>query len=292
MSISDWRERLRVPLLLAPALTVIIVLFLGGLMMGLMQSFGYMPLIGNVDLSLDAYVNVFTDAGFLRSLALTLWVSLSSTALATILAVACALALRREFPGKRVVMFVFQLNIPVPHLVGAIGALFLLSQSGLLARVAYAVGAISEASAFPALVYDKYGASIIFEYVWKALPFTGVIVLANLQSLGQDYENLARTLGANRWQRLRYVILPLISPGLLRASIMVFAFTFGSFEVPYLLGQRFPSVLPVLAYRSYHDVDLNARPEAMAMSMVIAGMISLLVLGYMKLMETQVRSEN
>lgn len=292
MLIRDWRERLHIRLLLAPATLVIVVLFIGGLVTGLAQSFGYMPLIGSFDLSLDAYVNVFTDNGFLRSLLLTFWVSLTSTGLATILAVVCALALRRDFPGKRLVMFVFQLNIPVPHLVGAIGTLFLLSQSGLMARVAYAIGAISGAGDFPALVYDKYGIAIIFEYLWKAVPFTGVIVLANLQSLGKDYENIARTLGANWWQRLRYVILPLIAPGLLRASIMVFAFTFGSFEVPFLLGQRFPSVLPVLAYRSYHDVDLNARPEAMAMSIVIAVLIGLLVLGYMKLMETQVRSEN
>ena len=94
---------------------------------------------------------------------------------------------------------------------------------------------------------------------------TGLIVLAVLQSIGEDYEDLARTLGANSWQRFRYVILPLIMPGVLSSSVLVFAFTFGAFEIPYLLGQRFPSALPVLSYRAYTDVDLNSRPEAMAM---------------------------
>ena len=102
---------------------------------------------------------------------------------------------------------------------------------------------------------------------------------------------VARTLGAGAWQRLRHVIIPLIMPGILRSSILVFAFTFGTFEVPYLLGQTYPAVLPVLAYRNYHDVDLNARPEAMAMSIVIAAIIVVLILLYMKLMETYVRSE-
>jgi putative spermidine/putrescine transport system permease protein len=179
----------------------------------------------------------------------------------------------------------------LPHIVGAIGILFLFSQSGMIARIAHMGGLISKSSEFPAMVWDKYAIGIIIEYLWKTVPFTGVILLAVLQSVGEDYEDVARSLGANRWQRLWNVIIPLVMPGLLRASILVFAFTFGAFEIPFLLGQRYPSALPVLAYRSYHDVDLNARPEAMAMMMVIAALIMILILIYMKLTETYVRSD-
>jgi len=80
-------------------------------------------------------------------------------------------------------------------------------------------------------------------------------------------------------------------PGILSSSILVFAFTFGAFEVPLLLGQRYPSALPVLAYRSYTDIDLNARPEAMAMSVVIAVIISLLVFAYMQLTRRYLRKD-
>jgi putative spermidine/putrescine transport system permease protein len=288
---ADWRERLRIPILLAPAMVIIIVLFMGGLVMGLLQSLGYLPWAENYRWSFDAYVKIFNDKGFLRSLALTFWIGFASTILSMILAMVCALVLRRDFPGKRFVMFIFQLNVPLPHIVGAIGVLFLFSQSGMLARVAHAIGLITESSQFPALVYDKYAIGIILEYLWKAVPFTGVIVLAVLQSVGEDYENVAQSLGANRWQRLWNVIVPLATPGLLRASVLVFAFTFGAFEVPYLLGQRFPSALPVLAYRSYHDVDLNVRPEAMAMSMIIAVLIIVLIMIYMRLSEMYVRSD-
>jgi len=288
---ADWRERLRIPILLAPAMGIIIVLFMGGLVMGLLQSLGYLPWAENYRWSFDAYVKIFNDKGFLRSLALTFWIGFASTILSMILAMVCALVLRRDFPGKRFVMFIFQLNVPLPHIVGAIGVLFLFSQSGMLARVAHAIGLITESSQFPALVYDKYAIGIILEYLWKAVPFTGVIVLAVLQSVGEDYENVAQSLGANRWQRLWNVIVPLATPGLLRASVLVFAFTFGAFEVPYLLGQRFPSALPVLAYRSYHDVDLNVRPEAMAMSMIIAVLIIVLIMIYMRLSEMYVRSD-
>jgi putative spermidine/putrescine transport system permease protein len=291
MQISEWLERLRIATMLLPALAVIGVLFLGGLALGLVQSFDYVPILGRTQFTLQPYANLLTDRAFLRSLALTAWIGLASTGVSTVLATLTALALRRDFGGKRIVTFLFQLNIPVPHTVGAIAVMFLFTQSGLLARIAHLMSLIAEPSDFPALIYDPFSLGIILEYLWKSVPFTGTILLAVLQSVSEDYENVARNLGANRWQRFRYVLWPLMLPGMLRASILVFAFTFGSFEVPYLLGQTYPAALPVLAYRHYHDVDLNARPEAMAMSMVIAVIIVLLILVYMKLAETYVRSD-
>jgi len=287
--VIPWRERLRIPLMLSPALAVIVILFMGGLLLGVMQSFGYLPIIGHYEFTLDAYRHIFSREDFYRSLILTGWIGFASTALSTILAIVCALTLRQTFRGKRWVTFIFQLNIPIPHIVGAVGILFLFSQSGFLARLAYMTHLINEQSDFPALVYDRYAIGIILEYLWKTTCFTGVIVLAVLQSVGEDYEDLARTLGANRWQRFRYVVLPLIMPGILSSSVLVFAFTFGAFEIPYLLGQRYPSALPVLAFRNYTDVDLNARPDAMAMSVFIAVLITVLIFIYMKVTRAYLR---
>lgn len=125
-----WRERLRVPLMLSPALAVILILFMGGLVMGVMQSLGYMPIIGRYDLTLDAYRNIFTREDFYRSLILTVWIGFASTVLSTILAIGCALVLRQAFRGKRGVTFIFQFNIPIPHIVGAIGILFCSRKAG------------------------------------------------------------------------------------------------------------------------------------------------------------------
>jgi putative spermidine/putrescine transport system permease protein len=288
---NGWRESARIALLLLPVLAVVMVLFLGGLGLGLLQSLDYMPLIGRTEPSLQPYVTLFSDPVFFRSLGLTLWVSVASTLLSVVIATLCALALRRDFVGRRWVTFIFQLNIPVPHLVGAIAVMFLFAQSGVLARIANWMGTIGEPSDFPALIFDPYGTGIVLEYLWKSVPFTGVVLLAVLQSVSEDYESVARNLGATSWQRFRYVLWPLMLPGMLRSSILVFAFTFGTFEVPYLLGQTYPTVLPVLAYRNYVDVDLNARPEAMAMSMVITALVTLLILAYMRLAEVFVRAE-
>ncbi len=270
--------------MLAPALAVIGGLFGGGLLMALLQSVGYAPAIGRTEFSLEAYRRVFSSPAFGRSLLLTVWMAGVSTVVSTSLALLAALTLRRAFRGKRAATFIFQSNLPIPHLVGAIAILFLFTQSGFLARLGHLVGVIQVPGDFPALVFDPLALGVILEYVWKSSVFTGVILLAALQAMGEDYEETARTLGASRWQRFRYVTLPLLRPALLSASILVFAFTFGAFEAPLLLGARYPSALPVLAYRLYSDVDLNARPEAMAMSVVIAGIITILILLYMRLL--------
>ena len=99
----------------------------------------------------------------------------------------------------------------MPHLIGAIGILYLFSQSGSFARLAFQCGIITRPSEFPELVFDPYAIGIILQYVWKETPFIGVIILANINSLIDDYESVARSLGASKWQSFRYVFLPFLS---------------------------------------------------------------------------------
>jgi putative spermidine/putrescine transport system permease protein len=276
-------------MLLAPALLIIGVLFFGGLLIGIMRSLNYMPVIGLTQPNFDAYISIFTSREFYLSFLLTFHISFTSTVLSSILAIGAALLLRRQFLGRAVVNFLFQLNLTVPHLVGAIGILYLFSQSGSFARLAAEWGMIARPGEFPALVFDPYAIGIILQYVWKEVPFIGVIVLANMQAIGEDYEAVARSLGASRWQCFRYILLPMIFPGVLSASVIVFAFTFGAYEIPALLGANYPAALPVLAYRKYTDVDLAARPEAMAMGIVIALLSAVMLYLYVRYTRRRIR---
>jgi putative spermidine/putrescine transport system permease protein len=260
--------RLKIALLLAPAVGVIGVLFVGGLGVALVQSLGHMPAIGLTGWSLDAYRQVLGDEDFVDSLLLTLYVSGVSTGLSTVLAVLAALALRRS--RGRLSAVVFQLPITIPHLVAAVGIALVVAQTGLGARFAAALGLIGEPKEFPALLYDRHSVGIILTYVWKEVPFIALVVLASLRGVASELEEVARTLGAGAWQRFWYVVFPVISPSVVAASLLVFAFTFGAFEVPYLLGKSYPTMLPVMAYNEYREIDLAARPAAMAINVLIA----------------------
>ena len=282
-------DETRVALLLAPALTLVIVLFFGGIVLAIMQSVGYLPMIGQTDFSLEAYRNILSDHRFRMSLGLSLYVSFVSTALSTVLAIACGLLIRSVNRGRRILAFVFQLNLSVPHIVGAVAILLLLSQSGLLSRVAYSMGLTSVPSDFPVLTGDSWSFGIIAQFVWKEVPFIGVVVLAVLTGQTREFEAVARTLGASPWQVFKRVTLPILAPAVLATSIIVFAFTFGHFEVPFILGQRFPEVLPVLAFRAFTNPDLGMRSEALALNVVLVVVVTCLIISYRIVVHRYVR---
>ncbi|MGI9050990.1 MAG: ABC transporter permease [Rubrobacteraceae bacterium] len=273
--------RIKIALFLAPALAVIGVLFAGGLFAALIQSLGYFPAIGMTEINLDAYREVLTGEDFLNSLFLTVYVAGASTLSAAVLAVLAAMALRRS--SGRLSAVIFQLPITIPHLVAAVGISLVVSQTGLGARAAAALGLIGEPRDFPALLYDRYSVGIILTYVWKETPFIALVVLASLRGVAGELEEVARTLGASAWQRFWYVVFPVISPGIVAASLIVFAFTFGAFEVPYLLGRTYPTVLPVMAYNEYRDIDLASRPVAMAINILITVITAIFAAAYLRL---------
>lgn len=273
----------RITLLLAPALTVIGVFFVAGIAQAVAQSLGHQPFLPGSRLSLDAYRSLGQDPAVRASLLLSLRVALLSTAVATVLGVTVALLLRGAGRSRRWLSSVLQGNLAVPHVVAALCMLLLLAQGGLLSRLGHAFGWTGEPADFPALTGDGFGWGIIAAYVWKETPFLIMITLAALNGGVEQLENAARMLGAGPGRRLVSVTLPLIAPPVAAGSVLVFAFAFGSYEVPYLLGRPYPATLPVVAYQYYRDTDLTLRPQAMAVAVLITALSVLLVAGYLTL---------
>jgi putative spermidine/putrescine transport system permease protein len=255
---------------LAPALAVVVLLFGGGLLLGLIQSLGYLPAAGFNKLSLQHFSNILTDRGFIESLSVTLNISILATVVAASASVFLALALSAMASENRLLQFIFQIPLTVPHLVVGVALMFMLSPAGLISRTAQNLGLVSGASAFPLLVNDSWGIGIILAYVWKEVPFITLMLLSVLHGSGRELLEVGKTLKASRFQRFRYITLPTLFPSLGAACLIVFAYTFGAFEIPFLLGRTYPMLLPVWAYKSYSDVDLMARPEGIATGMIIA----------------------
>lgn len=276
---------LRIILLLAPALLVVGALFVTGLALGVLQSLGYQPYLDGWSWTLSNYTGLLHDPAVTASVVLTLRTALLATAISAVLAVGAAVLVHSSRRGRRALAAVLQAGLPVPHLVGALAMSLLLSQSGLLSRLAHAAGLTQGPADFPALTQDSFGWAVLAEYVWKETPFVAVVVLAALARGAAPLEDVARTLGAGPWQRFRGVVLPAIGPALATASLIVFAFTFGSYEVPAVLGRPYPATLPVVAYQRYSATDLAARPQAFALGMVIAVVAAVLAGAYLWLVE-------
>jgi putative spermidine/putrescine transport system permease protein len=260
---------LRIWLMLLPALIVIGGLFAGGLVLVSLQSLGYFPPAGNDAFTLEQYRSLIHDQEFRASLRLTFVLTSIATLISAAAGFALALALREWARHSSIFNMLLQVPLAVPHLAMAVVLINLIAPSGLIARIAYAPGFIETPADFPALIGDRYGFGIIIAYVLKETPFIALMALAVMLRLGDEYEQVARTLGASSWQRLRYVTLPMIAPAVVSASLVVFAFIFGAFETPFILGRPYPAMLAVVAQRRFTSANLGERPDAIAVAIVI-----------------------
>lgn len=261
--------KLKPYVLLAPVLFVLLGIFMTGIIIGIAQSLGYFPVIGMKELTVRYYTEILTDTEFLSSLRFSLYVSLASSALAVVLGVILAFLLLQNKHKKGIEQTLYKLPIVVPHIVAALLVYNISAQSGLMPRLLYSLGLISAQQQFPALVFDKWGVGVITAYLWKEIPFIAMVVYAVLGNISGKLTDAALNLGANRGQIFWHVLLPIALPSIISSFIIIFAFSFGAFEVPYLLGPTGSKTLAVKAYIEYSNADLGNRPYAMAINSVL-----------------------
>lgn len=261
---------------------IISVLFGASILFGFAQSFGLLTGTDQQVASFDAYRNVFSGQGaagreFWSSLGFSFWVASASTVLSAVGALVVAISLsNRKSKSQQLDTLALNWNLAFPHLVWAIALLLFFSQSGLLARLAATIGLIQVPADFPILVKDRNGIGIILDYVTKEIPFLTLIVLAVLRSQAENLDLVAENLGASRWQRLRFVTIPQVLPALTAGSLIVFGFVFSAYEVPAILGVRYPRMLPVLAVDFFLNPDLNSRAEGMVISLIITVIVMII----------------
>ena len=270
-------------LMLSPAVAVIAVLFAGGLALAAAQSLGYFAPTGENALTLRHYVSLGNDREIYASLQLTLKLATAATMISAVAGLALALGLRESARRSHAINLLLQIPLSVPHLAMAGALITIIAPSGLLARLAHAFGFVQQPADFPALINDRYGAGIVLAYILKEVPFIALMTMALLARLGDEYEQVARVLGASAWQRFRYVTLPLVAPAVVSSSLIVFAFIFGAFEVPFILGRPYPAMLSVLAEQRYLDVNLAARPGAIALAIMSTLLAAVLAWAYLRL---------
>lgn len=222
---------------------------------------GLMPVVGQPALSGRAFETVGPD--LVLATRESLLIATASTALAAIVGLSAAMVILSSTPGARLLAALAAAPIPIAHIVAASSFALLLSDAGLFNRLAAV-----DTTTWPALVAGPWPIASVAAFAWKESAFVALVVSAAVGPHLTGYAETAALLGANSWQRTTRVLLPLALPSLLGASIIVFLYTLGSYEVVWLLGRAFPEPLPVTAYRLFTSVDLQARPQAAAVALV------------------------
>jgi iron(III) transport system permease protein len=138
---------------------------------------------------------------------------------------------RFEFPGRRLLRAVATLPAALPPLVGVIAFLFLYGESGLVTRAVQRTLGMAEA---PWRL--KGVGAIVFVHAYTMYVYVFLFVSAGLERFDATLDEAASGLGANTWQRLRRVTLPLLMPAVAGSALLVFMNALGSFSAPYVFG--------------------------------------------------------
>ena len=268
-------------ILIMPFLLIMVLIFIGGIAQAAIQSLGYLPVFGMYEITFEHYLSLFQNVRFISALQYTFYIAFVSSALSVVLGVIVALTIHNKGYGDKLSYTLYKIPIIIPHAVVIILIIHIFFQTGILSRILFAFGIIQDATDFPLLIFDRAGVGIILTYLYKQVPFVVLTVFTVLRGFDRKYTQIAQNLGAGQFHIFWRVTLPMLTPSILSAFLITFAFGFGAFEVPFLLGSPARATLPVLAYFEHRSPVLAARPAAMAVNVTISIISLTLIAVYM-----------
>ncbi len=168
--------------------------------------------------------------------------------LALLIGVPAAYALaRRNFPGKRALVLLFLLPLMVPPITYGIP----------LATVLYKV------ASSPVTLYGVILANLI-----PAAPFVILVMTPFIEQIDPNLESAARVFGANTARMFWHVLVPLLAPGILAASLLVLVRTIAMFELTFLTAGPDSQTLVVALYYAVFAAGVRAPQSVDAMAMI------------------------
>ena len=173
-----------------------------------------------------------------------------------------------EFPMKSFLRRIAVLPIALPPLVGVVAFLFLYGESGILPRALKELLGLQKP-----LFYLEGFAAILVVHTYSFYVYFYLFVSSLMIRLDPSVTEAAVNLGSSRWRTLRKVILPLLKPALVGASLLTFMASMASFSAPFLFAgdKRF------MTFQIY-NAKLNGDLGLAAMHSVVLVVISVVFL--------------
>jgi iron(III) transport system permease protein len=207
-------------------------------------------LTGEIDqFTFNYYSNLFSELGVLGPLFNTIYFSMGSALLATLVGGTIAwLVTRTDTPLRGLGYFTAFASFGTPFILYTIGWLLLLGKAG---PVNYWLKTLF-AQTGPAInVYSLFGMIFIESLLWS--PFVFLMLAAAFRSMDPLLEEASAACGARMWQTMRKVSLKLMLPAFFSVLLLIFIRSFESFEIPALVG--LPGDIRVLTTSIYMDAQ-------------------------------------
>jgi len=170
---------------------------------------------------------------------------------------------RYQFPGRRLLDAAIDLPFALPTAVAGIALATLYAPNGWIGAIFHHFGI--------KVAFTPLG--IFIALVFVALPFTVRPVQPLIAEIDRGVEEVSATLGASRWQTLRRVILPMLSPALLTGFALAFARSVSEYGSVIFIAGNLPyvsEIAPVLIVIKLQEFDYRGATAIAVIMLALA----------------------
>ena len=265
------------PIFVLPTLLAFAVAFMVPFIMGIYLSFCDFTTVTNAKfVGISNYVKAFTNPDFLKALWFTVKFAVLAVVTINICGFALALMLTQNIKGRNIFRTIFFM----PNLIGGIvlGYIWQSMINGVLAKFGVTM-----------LLDPKYGYwGLIILMNWQLIGYIMIIYIAGLQNVSTDVLEAAKIDGANAWQTLTKVKIPMVMPSITICLFLTISNSFKMFDQNLALTGGGPSnKTTMLALDIYNTFYGRVGAEGVGQAKAVVFFIIVVVIGLLQLKMTR-----
>ena len=272
--------------------------------------FTFLPIITSFNLSLNCvapfgnqmryvglenYTRLLTDPEYWNTVRISLVFMAATVIVGIILAVGMAIAL--SIPIKRLSWF-HRLLIFVPIVISSAvtGVIFRWLYHPVVGYINYWLSIFGIDGPNWLATKDWALTAVIIAVIWNQLGFNVIIALAGVQKIDSTYYEAAKVDGANAWQRLRRITIPMVSPTTFFLLVIQMLGAFQIFVEPFVMtsntqGQLPKASLSIVIYLYQNAFQFQRMGKAAAIAWVLFAIVLVLTFFQLRLQRRWVHYE-
>jgi molybdate transport system permease protein len=198
--------------------------------------------------------------------------SLLSATLATLASIVLGVPIawvlaRSQARGRTVLRALVTVPLVLPPVVGGVALFLVLGRQGI-------VGSWLNENFGITIPFTT--TAVVIAETFVAMPFLVISVEGALRAADARFEDVAATLGADRWTTFRRVTLPIIAPGVAAGAVLCWARALGEFGATITFAGNFPGTTQTMPLAVY--LALQEDPEAAIVLSLVLLAVSLATL--------------
>jgi multiple sugar transport system permease protein len=235
-------------------------------------------------IGLQNYQAVLANPQFMTALAHSLKFTIVSIIFQFLIGLGLAILFSKAFPFSNTMRGLLLSGWQIPSVVTGTIFLWLFNVDyGLVNFVMTSLHLITEPVGWLTQA-DTALNSVILVNIWLGIPFNTILLTAGITGLPEDVFEAATVDGANAWQKLIYMTIPLLKSTIMAVLMLGFIYTLRAFDVIWIMTKGGPAnateVLPTFAYRlSFINFNFG---QSSAVSVIILLILMIAAFFYLK----------